>query len=295
MTSTPPKFNLHRGPRPSLKQKILYWIAPPGAPLWRISLFPAGLALLLLFLIFALPLGQGGLDRRAANQALPDFKAISDAQERKVAFFTFLQPLVELANAEVSVRRQRLEGWLAEAKRGKRFSSSTLRRIATEAEYARLEMPEQPDETFLTSLLERVDTVPVSLAMAQAAIESGWGTSRFAREGNNLYGIWCYTPGCGIVPARRPAGANHEVKSYDYPFGSTADYLQHLNTGAAYAHLREIRAQLRAEGKPMTGLALAPGLDRYSALGWEYVEMVRGMIRANKLQERDQPPAPPQS
>jgi uncharacterized FlgJ-related protein len=135
----------------------------------------------------------------------------------------------------------------------------------------------------LAALLQRVDTLPVSLVLAQAAIESGWGTSRFAREGNNLFGQWCFDPGCGLVPAARRTGARHEVAAYASVNDSIDAYLLNINTHSAYRDLRELRARARAEGREPTGLELATGLRSYSERGELYVQDVRSIIRGNGL------------
>jgi Bax protein len=132
-------------------------------------------------------------------------------------------------------------------------------------------------------LLQRVDVVPVSLVLAQAAKESAWGRSRFAREGNNLFGEWCFTAGCGMVPRRRESGKTHEVETFPSVRAAVASYIHNLNSHPSYRMLRSIRASLREAGKPLNGLALARGLEAYSAQGSDYVASVRDIIRKNRL------------
>ena len=120
------------------------------------------------------------------------------------------------------------------------------------------------------------------LALVQAATESGWGRSRFALEGNNLFGHWCYEPGCGLVPARRNQGAAHEVAAFDSISESVSRYLHNLNTHAAYAPLRAIRARLRQQDEPPTAMALADGLVLYSERRDEYVDEIKSVIRVNR-------------
>jgi len=112
-----------------------------------------------------------------------------------------------------------------------------------------------------------VDTIPPSLALAQAANESAWGTSRFARQAHNYYGQWCFEKGCGIVPDRRDANKSHEVAAFDSPRESVARYLHNLNSNSAYKSLRDIRSRLKAANKPVTGIA--PG-NRHCAGGWPW-------------------------
>lgn len=139
----------------------------------------------------------------------------------------------------------------------------------------------QPDR--LDLLLRRVDTVPVSLAMAQAAIESGWGTSRFALHGNAIFGQWTTAEGKGLVPSAREEGKTHKVRSFNRLSDSVSAYLLNLNTHPAYAEFREMRQEARRRGETPDGQMLAGGLEAYSEKGGEYVELLRNMIRVNRL------------
>jgi Bax protein len=158
-----------------------------------------------------------------------------------------------------------------------------------QAERCELAIPEdqQLKEQFFTQLLTKVDVIPPSLALSQAALESGWGTSRFARVGNNLFGTWCFEPGCGIVPKRRSARATHEVKVYDSPKKSFLDYIWNLNSKSAYREMRRIRRAARLDGRPVLGVELALGLVRYSQEGHAYIGKVAQVIRSNDLGEYD--------
>ena len=131
-------------------------------------------------------------------------------------------------------------------------------------------------------LLERVDAIALELSLAQSADESAWGQSRFARQGNNFFGQWCYTKGCGIVPAQRTRGSNYEVASFDSVNHSVRSYIKNINTGRVYAKLRNIRRDNRAAGKQPDALAQATGLIKYSQRREKYVKEIRLMIRGNK-------------
>ena len=126
--------------------------------------------------------------------------------------------------------------------------------------------------------------IPNSLALVQAANESAWGTSRFARDANNYFGQWCFTRGCGLIPANRIEGAHHEVQRFSSPKESVASYLNNLNTHNAYAQLRSIRSNAVKNGEPITGYLLAAGLGKYSERGEAYIEEIRTMIRVNHLE-----------
>ena len=137
-------------------------------------------------------------------------------------------------------------------------------------------------------LLIKIDEVPPSLVVAQAINESGWGRSRFAREANNLFGMWCYTPGCGLVPKHRRANDKHEVKRYASIQDSVNDYLRNINRNKAYIELRELRARQRQRMQLLSGEYLAQGLSEYSSIGAEYVNRIRNIIDSRQLDRLDQ-------
>ena len=137
-------------------------------------------------------------------------------------------------------------------------------------------------------LLIKIDEVPPSLVVAQAINESGWGRSRFAREANNLFGMWCYTPGCGLVPERRRANDKHEVKRYASIQDSVDEYLRNINRNEAYIELRELRARQRQRMQLLSGEYLAQGLSEYSSIGAEYVNRIRNIIDSRQLDRLDQ-------
>ncbi len=218
---------------------------------------------------------------------LPDFEAVADTDTRKEAFFAFLHSYIEEENERVSETRSRLLQ-LAEIVRVGEPLSKVEREELNEivAEY-RLDDVELSDRTLVRELLRRVDIVPMSLVMAQAATESGWGTSRFAREGNNIFGQWCFNEGCGLVPERRRSDASHEVRSFGSVQGSVRAYLRNLNTHESYAEMREMRADMRAEARPLDSMILARGLTRYSERGMAYVSELQDIIRVNRLHAFD--------
>ncbi|KPV40315.1 hypothetical protein AN478_09510 [Thiohalorhabdus denitrificans] len=221
--------------------------------------------------------------REPGGEDLPDFRTHENVGERKAAFFAFLRPIAEAVNEREAARRERLRRAAERLEAGAELSAEEGEWVRSMADRYRVAAEGRPPREVVAHLLRRVDTIPVSLILAQAAKESAWGTSRFAREGNNLFGQWCFEPGCGIVPARREEGLSHEVRRFPTVRSSVAAYVRNLNSHPRYAELREIRARLREEGRPVTGHALAAGLDGYSAQGEAYVEAVRDLIRHNDL------------
>ena len=140
----------------------------------------------------------------------------------------------------------------------------------------------------LPGLLERMDIVPPSLALAQAALESGWGTSRFAREGNALFGQYTYKPVSGMMPERREADRKHLVRRHGSLLDAVRAYVHNLNSHWAYEGFRDRRAQLRRAGRAIDGYDLAGQLGHYSELRAVYVRSVRRVIRQNRLDDFDE-------
>ncbi len=217
------------------------------------------------------------------REPMPDFRVLEAGPERKSAFFEFTRPLIDEANQAVLAERARLEKIAADGEPGW-LDRRWLRSLG---EAYRLDTDALSVDELIASLLLRVDAVPASLALAQAAKESGWGTSRFAREGYNLYGEWCYEPGCGIVPAERAQAATHEVQAFNSPRRSVESYIHNINTHRAYRQFREARLALRTAGRPLSGVALAETLSQYSERRGEYVDEVQRLIIANDLEQPD--------
>ena len=179
---------------------------------------------------------------------IPDFTIYNDVAEKKRAFFDFLQPMVEYHNRKLIAQRHEILKWQRLATQELELDGAERRAMLELAQRYRIAVDERSDKAVIEMLLRRVDVVPVSLALAQAATESGWGTSRFAVAGNNLFGIWCYKPGCGIVPRRRGSGAKHEVARFESPAHSVRSYFLNINTHPAYRSFRELRERLPAAG-----------------------------------------------
>ncbi len=134
-------------------------------------------------------------------------------------------------------------------------------------------------------LLKRIDIIPPSLTLAQAANESGWGMSRFAQHANNIFGEWTFTPGTGLVPKGRPEGETYEVRRFKTLYDSIRSYLRNLNTHSAYRSMRTKRLRMRENGLPLTGYSLAGEMKFYSTRRDAYVAEIRQMIRGNHLEK----------
>lgn len=227
-------------------------------------------------------------------EELPDFSKYVDVKEKKKAFFNTLYPIIQYENKEIITLRVKIlklkkvpfdslsadeKAWLSEV-----------------ADLYRIDHTEI-DDNLMTELVNRVDYVPPSLALTQAAIESGWGTSRFSKQGNNIFGQWCFEKGCGIVPSSREAGKDHEVAKFETINEAVRAYLHNLNSNSAFSPFRDLRTEIRATGQLLTGTGLAKSLLNYSAGAEKYVKKLTSFINQNKLQtytksfEQSLPPA----
>jgi len=217
-----------------------------------------------------------------AMHAVPETTVV-DVRARKVRFFNMLRPLVQAENKRImKVRKRLLNLSLKADRKGNPYTSQEMDLIYPQAAKYRVPLADNPDPAFWALLLKRLDEVPVELALAQAANESAWGTSRFAKDGNNYFGQWCYKEGCGIVPARRNAGSTHEVKVFSSADESVRAYIYNLNTSYAYKRFRSLRKHMRRNGEKLDATLLAGGLSTYSERGAKYVRSIRILIRHNQ-------------
>jgi len=201
----------------------------------------------------------------------------------KKDFFILMKPIIESENSRILQVRQMLMRLKRTANLPKQ-ANLWLHQLA--GEY-RIPVDGALDKMFWHQVLTRVDIVPIEMAMAQAANESAWGNSRFAREANNYFGQWCFQKGCGLVPLRRNVGARHEVKRFDSPAASVRAYMKNMNTLHAYNAFRSLRRSMRNQGKPLDSELLVMGLKKYSERGADYVRIIRSIIRKNKQWMRE--------
>jgi uncharacterized FlgJ-related protein len=216
--------------------------------------------------------------------------------KKKAIFYRLMLPLVMHANEMVMNHREELfrgrealaagkeltPGQLAELKR-----AAVLMRVMNDEQVAELTASSPELSAVLDEMLYRLDIVPPGLALGQAAYESGYGTSRFAADGNALFGQWTYGGG-GMAPEnKRKEKGNYGVAAFDWPFDSVRGYFINLMSHPAYEDFRRLRAELRAAGEPLSSLRLADGLVRYSERGQEYVDSLKAMIRVNGLEIAD--------
>lgn len=210
---------------------------------------------------------------------LPNYSEITSIPVRKDAFFKSLLPLVLYENERISWQREQLILVKGQLSQDKALAAELLDSVTKIVSYYGFEWP--LDDKGWDALERRVHQVPVDLVLMQAANESAWGTSRFAREGNNLFGQWCFTKGCGLVPAGRDAGKSHEVQKFTTVLESVQSYMNNINTHRAYKALRELREKRYEAGKEIKGVDLAPGLISYSERRQAYVDELIQMMNSN--------------
>ncbi|WP_199608627.1 glucosaminidase domain-containing protein [Flocculibacter collagenilyticus] len=214
-------------------------------------------------------------------KTLPNFATIRDVKEKKRAFFNFLKPMVKRQNLITKDTRQKLKILKYKLSSGVQLRQFEIDKFYEIAKTYKVKKP-KPTLEYVEQLLRRVDVIPQEIVLMQAANESAWGTSRFAKQGLNLFGQWCYRPGCGIVPTGRPDDKTYEVAKYNTIDESVRRYFINLNTNMAYKGLRDKRAELRAANEKLKATELVKGLTSYSSRGNAYVEEITQMIRTNK-------------
>ena len=203
-----------------------------------------------------------------------DLDNLQSVQLKKETFLKIVLPLVVAENEKILDDREKLKNLLE-----KKFTSDA------EKQWLRQKLLEyKVKKGDLKELMFRMDMIPVSIALAQAAKESGWGTSRFALEGNAIFGQWTWD-GQGIAPLKRDGDKNHKILKFPILRASVKAYKNNLNTHKSYSKFREKRQQLRSKNKNITGLALTETLKNYAQTGSEYTKILNQIITQNRLSD----------
>ena len=205
-----------------------------------------------------------------------EIKQIENSKKRKDLFIQIILPLILEENNLIIIDRKRLFSILNKNKNSKQEINWLNRKFK---QYGVLNKD-------IPTLKVRMDIVPVSLAIAQAAKETGWGTSRFALEGNALFGQWTWS-GDGIKPAGAENNTKHKVMKFNVLKASVRAYQRNLNTHSSYKNFRQLRAQLRDENEKLDSLLLADQLDNYAETGKEYTKILKQIIKQNSLKDFD--------
>ena len=205
-----------------------------------------------------------------------EIKQIESSKKRKNLFIQIILPLILEENSLILIDRKRLFSILNKNNNSKKEIDWLNRKFK---QYGVLNKD-------IPTLKVRMDIVPVSLAIAQAAKETGWGTSRFALEGNALFGQWTWS-GDGIKPAGAESDTKHKVMKFKVLKASVRAYQRNLNTHSSYKNFRQLRAQLRDDSQKLDSLLLADQLDNYAETGKEYTKILKQIINQNSLQDFD--------
>ena len=217
------------------------------------------------------------LVKPVALTLLPDeIKMIENTKKRKEFFIQIVLPLIVKENNNIRIDRKTLFRVINKS------NNSVAEKQWLEKKYKQYGVKSGD----LSSLKVRMDEIPVSLAIAQAAKETGWGTSRFAQEGNALFGQWTWS-GEGLKPKDADADKGHKVMKFNVLQASVRAYQRNLNTHRTYREFRKARAELRDLNKPLDSMELSKYLNKYAETGKQYVEVLQKIIKQNKLQDFD--------
>jgi len=220
---------------------------------------------------------QKKLVKPVALTLLPnELKMIENSKIRKEFFIKIVLPLIIKENNIIKQDRRILFKIINKS------NNTTAELNWLEKKYKQYGVKSQD----LLTLKIRMDEIPVSLAIAQAAKETGWGTSRFAQEGNALFGQWTWS-GEGLKPKEAEDGADHKVMKFNILQASVRAYQRNLNTHPTYKDLRKARAEFRDLNKPLDSLELSNYLNKYAETGNQYVEVLQQIIKQNKLKDFD--------
>ncbi len=205
-----------------------------------------------------------------------EIKMIENTQKRKEFFIQIILPLILKENNNIKLDRKRLFTIINKS------NNSNLEKKWLNKKYKQYGVNNKD----LSTLKIRMDEVPVSLAIAQAAKETGWGTSRFAQEGNALFGQWTWS-GEGLKPKDSDKNEGHKVMKFNVLQASVRAYQRNLNTHSSYRDFRQARAKLRDQGRPLDSLILSQYLNEYAETGNQYVEILKKIIKQNNLKDFD--------
>ena len=205
-----------------------------------------------------------------------EIKMIENVKKRKEFFIQIILPLILEENKNIKLDRKRLFSIINKS------NNSNTEKKWLEKKYRQYGIPSRD----LSVLKRRMDIVPVSLAIAQAAKETGWGTSRFAQQGNALFGQWTWS-GEGLKPKDAEKSEGHKVMKFNVLQASVRAYQRNINTHSSYEDFRLARAKLRDLGEPLDSIILSEHLDKYAETGNQYVKVLQKIIKQNDLKDFD--------
>ena len=228
----------------------------------------------LLTLLFTATLFSKGMPK--------EYLEIKDREKQKIYFFEYIYKLSKNENEKIIKERNFVKNFLSSNLKNIDPKSKDLTRLQEIKKKYRIKKLYD-----LKSYMAKVDIIPPALSLAQAAIESGWGKSRFMKKANNIFGHWTYNAKIGIIPQRRSPGAKHFIRVFQTVQDSIAAYMLNLNRNAAYKSFQKKRYQIRLKNKQPTGLELSQTMINYSGIGKKYLSILKNVIRKNKLEQYD--------
>jgi Bax protein len=215
----------------------------------------------------------------------PSLKAQNPEHDPRQIFINRISPLVKQVNQETLMQRNGIYNLFVRYKTLGNISTNEKFIIYRYLIYYRCQIPDDFSAFELTGdhfkqLLVKVDEIPLKLVLAQAALESNWGKSRFAANGHNYFGIRCYSAGCGLEP-KAAASGNFMVKTYSYPIDGLRDYFRLLNSSVYYTRFRELRMINRMNGELPKPEEIVYGLENFSSLRQEYIQKLIRIMKSN--------------
>ena len=230
--------------------------------------------LLAIFIIFSINLFAKGMPK--------EFYEIKDIKETKIYFFEYIYKMTENENKKILEERRFVKKMLTSSLLNINTNSSEFKKLLKLKKKYRVKKLYD-----IKSYMQKIDIIPPSMSLAQAAIESGWGKSRFIKEANNIFGHWTYNSKIGMIPEQRDDGDNHFIRIFKTLQDSISAYMLNLNRNKAYKSFQKQRYSIRLENKPLNGLELSQTMVNYSGIGTEYLSILKIVINKNKLQSYD--------
>jgi Bax protein len=227
-----------------------------------------------IFIIFSINLFAKGMPS--------EYYAIKDTKKVKAYFSEYIYKLTKKENLKILEERSFIKNLLSSSEIKTTINKKQLKKLTELKKRYRVK-----NLYDLKSYMMKIDVIPPSMSIAQAAVESAWGKSRFTKKANNIFGHWTYNSKNGIVPKRRTAGSKHLIRVFKNLQDSLSAYMLNLNRHTAYKSFREKRYQTRMKNKHPMGLELSQTMTKYSGIGKKYLSILKSVIKKNKLETYD--------
>lgn len=218
-----------------------------------------------------------------SKAALPkEYYSINSTEKKKEYFYNYFYDLIKKENLNILEEREFIKRFLDKNILNIDFNSSDFEKL--------LDLKKKYKVNKLLSksqYLKKIDVIPPSMALAQAAVESGWGKSRFIKEANNVFGHWTYNPRIGMMPLSRNEDATHYIRIFKTIQDSISAYMLNLNRNNAYKKFQNLRYKQRQNNQLPNGLTLSQTMLKYSGIGHNYLEILENLIKNSNLDKYD--------